>query len=328
MMYPIIYNGTIPDPTSPNAFGAIRKHDVHTGVDLFCPEGSFVYAIESGTVIGVFQFTGVDVGMPWWNDTYGVLVSGKSGNFLYGEIQPEVGLGDTVLEGDIIGSVMKVLKTDKGKPMSMLHLELYEKEYMGRGVTWNLGEPKPDLLLDPTDILKAALKMPIKHSFEYRLIKNFYGHRTAERSGVPLINHINEGLKILQDIGASDNAAKAYCLHPIVQCDEDLMNIMNDPFVWENLESANTLITAMEYRSVANAYLSEHYKGFDDKIKLSCLKDVNDMLIADKIQNRKDFMKYHYGTHPKSDILSSYFINWLRVLGISEEKYKELSSAL
>ena len=58
---------------------------------------------------------------------------------------------------------------------------------------------------------------------EISLIKNFYGDKTAKRSGVPLINHINEGLIVLDFIKASDIAKKAYCLHPLVQSDKNLI---------------------------------------------------------------------------------------------------------
>lgn len=35
----------------------------------------------------------------------------------------------------------------------MLHLELYKHGYKGHGEIWNLGEDKPEMLLDPTTIL-------------------------------------------------------------------------------------------------------------------------------------------------------------------------------
>jgi len=51
----------------------------------------------------------------------------------------------------------------------------------------------------------------------YELISVLYEGKFAERSQVPYINHIDEGLVILNAINASDYAKAAYCLHPVVQ---------------------------------------------------------------------------------------------------------------
>jgi hypothetical protein len=49
---------------------------------------------------------------------------------------------------------------------------------------------------------------------ELELITQFYGDRKAERSGVPLINHIHEGLWILESMNASRVTKQGWCLHP------------------------------------------------------------------------------------------------------------------
>lgn len=159
---------------------------------------------------------------------------------------------------------------------------------------------------------------------EYRIISDFYGAGIAKRSGVQLMNHIDEGLYILEKIGASEDAKKAYCLHPIVQDDNSLKENL---YLLKNVDY-HVIINSIEYRSVANAYLSYREIKSLDEVRLSPLKDVNDMLIADKIQNRKDFELYHLGTHDRSKELDKYFKNWLEVLGISEDFYNETKSFL
>ena len=145
---------------------------------------------------------------------------------------------------------------------------------------------------------------------EYKLITEYYGDRVANRSQLPLINHINEGLVILTEIGASEQARKAFCLHPLLQNDNDL--IKNYLMVTTHCE-AYTVMLVMEYRSVANKYLSDKV-NMTTSISLSPLTEVNDMLIADKVQNYKDFTTYHKNTHPRSGELDLYFRRWLNTL--------------
>ncbi len=143
---------SIPDS---NRFGAKRKFDIHTGLDLFAPVGELVYACESGKVIDVCMFTGPSIGMPWWMDTKRVSIQGKSGIILYGEIEPKVKIGDIINEGDIIGYVLQVLIKDKGKPMSMLHIEWYENTKYTEHIweAWELNDPKPLRLKNIEELL-------------------------------------------------------------------------------------------------------------------------------------------------------------------------------
>lgn len=154
----------------------------------------------------------------------------------------------------------------------------------------------------------------------YKIISNFYGTKRAERSNVPLMNHINEGLVILDYYMASHSAKDAFCLHPVVQKDSDLVSNLTNEILDVRL-NARTMAYAMEYRRVANAYLLEKYNSEEDVIELSPINEVNLMLKADKIQNRKDFLRYHYGTHERSEDLGQYFKNWLKALGVSEDEY-------
>ena len=130
-------------------FGHPRKFDVHTGFDIYCPDGEPVYAIEDGVVTKIDDFTGIGVDMPWWEDTIAISIEGKSGVILYGEVYtPNLKVGDSVKEGQIIANIKRVLKKDKGLPMSMLHIELYKHGYRGDWEVWNLNSEKPEQLLN------------------------------------------------------------------------------------------------------------------------------------------------------------------------------------
>lgn len=148
---------SIPEGQShPGSFGAIRKNDIHTGVDLYCEPEQEVVAVEDGEIVLIENFTGefASPPSPWWNNTKAVFVEGQSGVVVYGEIRPSdsVQIGHKVKQGDLLGNVITVLKKDKGKPMTMLHIELY-KPGTRESVVWDLGEPKPDNLLNPSNML-------------------------------------------------------------------------------------------------------------------------------------------------------------------------------
>ena len=161
----------------------------------------------------------------------------------------------------------------------------------------------------------------------YKCISTFYAKKTAKRSKVPLINHINEGLEILGYIGATRQAKEAYCIHPLLQNDSELYAQVYSP-LWIDTFDPIPLVLAMEYRAVANAYLPISYTGITDIVYTSTIPEVNYMLIADKVQNRKDFEIYHKDYHPNSDILTNYFNNWLKALEVTEDHYVYLKGIL
>ena len=163
----------------------------------------------------------------------------------------------------------------------------------------------------------------------YQAIQAFYGDRRAKRSGVLYIQHINEGLLVLDAIHASQNACEAYCLHPIVQGDRELTIAFQPTSVLYHYPiDLYPVALAMEYRWVANSYLSQRAIQSIDEIRLSPLPEVQQMLIADKVQNRKDFERYHRDTHPRARELDRYFRNWLTALGITESRYQELAQRI
>ncbi len=65
-----------------------------------------------------------------------------------------------------------------------------------------------------------------------------------------------------------------------------------------------------------------------NEIRLSPIIEVNQMLMADKLQNRKDFEIYQEGIHERSSELKQYFMNWFKRLEISEEMYQNIKLKL
>jgi hypothetical protein len=142
------------------AFAVERKHHIHEGVDLYGNPGDVVVAMEDGIVRGVLPFTGEAMDSPWWNDTFCILVEGASGTINYGEIFPEPGLspGVAIRAGQPVGELVTVLREDKGRPMTMLHVERYVSGNTTPLREWSLGAQQPEKLRDPTVLLMQAAK--------------------------------------------------------------------------------------------------------------------------------------------------------------------------
>ncbi len=154
-------------------------------------------------------------------------------------------------------------------------------------------------------------------SLSYRLIEIAYGSKRAKRSGVPYMYHIDEGLTIMKNFNFGIDAMNAYCLHPLFQEDEQLWTTFNKILPQVNIPQKEVML-ALEYRNIANAYLAHRYVGSPKDIALSPIKEVNQMLVADKIQNYKDFMEHHK-KHPKYHALKRYFENWFRRLDLDQD---------
>jgi len=154
---------------------------------------------------------------------------------------------------------------------------------------------------------------------EYRAIERHFGGRRAARSGVLYMNHIDEGLAVLRDLGATERAKRAWCIHPMVQLDADL------PASYADLGALSddpaVLVLAMEYRNIANAHLSRHEVASSADIAMSPLAEVGDMLRADKVQNYKDFLLYHRDSHPRAAALHRYFRQWLEHLSVDGDRF-------
>lgn len=199
-----------------------------------------------------------------------------------------------------------------------------KKSHRGSGIYQEIWKQNPYPILTTPDCLieDYLIKKNIPYILlathqkypEYQMIQNHYGDGIAKRSGQPLMNHIDEGITVLKSINASEDAIKAYCLHPLFQGDEDLKKSFNTLDLCKISPSA--LALTLEYRSVANEYLSKREIKSISEIRLSPLTEVNQMLIADKVQNYKDFLLHHKGSHERGVELDQYFKNWFKVLSI------------
>lgn len=178
-------------------------------------------------------------------------------------------------------------------------------------------------------------KQQISHC--YKLIKKVYKDKKAKRSQVPLMNHIDEGLVILREIKADPLSYCAYCLHPLVQSDKDFKTILETGIfskLKNSMISYEALALAIEYRNVANSFLSPRVDTISTVEKVELQKRLKaspllkDMLIADKVQNKKDFELYHRGKHPRTYKLARYFDSWLHILEISEGQYDEFVTSI
>jgi hypothetical protein len=164
----------------------------------------------------------------------------------------------------------------------------------------------------------------LEHSPEWRVARELLIGRETKRTGVNYFQHVEEGVKILQAIGAAFSTQKAFCIHPLVQCDEDLLNSLS---VLHRFCSRSVAL-AFEYRWVANRGTRQHVCQ-DWIVQLSVWPAVNQMLVADKVQNCKDFRQYYTAaTHPMYAELDRYFQVWFDALHIDNAQYESLVALL
>ena len=163
--FPLHECSGIPVGHHPGAFGFVRKHSQHGGVDLYTTPFASVHAVEGGVVVSVENFTGPLDGSPWWNDTSAVLVKGASGVVCYGEISPNelLKVGSRVKKGDYIGKVIPVLPEGKERPdipghsRHMLHMELYSHDREKASEPKPKNAPFPEFHRDPTPYLLDSI---------------------------------------------------------------------------------------------------------------------------------------------------------------------------
>lgn len=168
-IFPEKFSG-IPVGNHPGAFSTQRKHEKHTGLDLYCMDDTNVFAVESGTVVNIEHFTGEWDNSPWWENTDCIMIEGATGVVCYGEVSVPywISVGRKVFRGEHIANVKRVLKQGKERPdipghrTSMLHMELYP---FGTRKASNGFEE--NLLQDPTPFLLEATNAHKVKKLEY-----------------------------------------------------------------------------------------------------------------------------------------------------------------
>lgn len=141
----------------PGAFAHARRNHTHEGVDLYGLEGDLVVALFGGTVVFNGPFTGPMAGSPWWLPTSAVAIENSEGVLFHGEIEAfDLVLGTRVEAGHPLGRLARVLRSDKGRPLHMLHLEFYDLGTRQSIGIWAKNAPRPSALKDPTSLIARA----------------------------------------------------------------------------------------------------------------------------------------------------------------------------
>lgn len=164
-----------------------------------------------------------------------------------------------------------------------------------------------------------------------RLIASVYGDRRAARSGVRLMQHIHDGLAVLNVICSRDVivvAARAWCLHPVVQDTASFVDATRPGGILDVDLPAAAVALAMDYRVTANAFLSHDVDTRGRGPADGALPETRLLLIADKVQNHLDFVAHHRASHPRSAALTRYFQRWFEHLGIDDAERERLEQVI
>lgn len=162
----------------------------------------------------------------------------------------------------------------------------------------------------------------------YKVINKFYEGKATSK-GIPYVNHIDEGVGHLENLHVSDVTINAFILHPFVQC-VNLKSTYGKTLLTQKELEAHIDIYEINpdiahelllYRKFANSYLCRpetddfaYHEAFYALEDLEDYQNVLRMLIADKLQNFKDFLLYRKDDHPRSKELTYYFRFWLITL--------------
>lgn len=148
------------DIDHPGRFGARRKYDIHSGIDLYEYSNTSrpVTAFEDGKIVHIGPFTGKKAGCDWWEDSDCICIKGKSGIIVYGEVlvNENLKIGQKVITKETIAWIVQILKHPPktnipGHSMKMLHVELLSPDAPEPFISgWGLDQERPKYLKDPT----------------------------------------------------------------------------------------------------------------------------------------------------------------------------------
>ena len=164
---------------------------------------------------------------------------------------------------------------------------------------------------------------PIESTKEWEITHNILSVRRSRRTDVPYFDHVAEGVKILAMYSAPLIVQQAFVIHPLLQHDDALIENLPHVKYFDPL----ALVLCMEYRRVANLGTRKNIRDTWE-ITLSPIAEVNLMLVADKIQNRKLYETKLPKDDPDYEEIGRYFLEWMKALGIPEVTYKHIVSTL
>lgn len=161
---------------------------------------------------------------------------------------------------------------------------------------------------------------------EYRLVEAVLADSRSS-SGAFRMNLVDEGLAVLADLGASMDTKRAFCLFPLVSEDNELAKY------YHSLEQVlapipgglEALALAVESREIACRW-RPGMPNPQSSVQVSSSKNVKDLLIAEKVQQRAALTQHAMEDSSKAD-LNVHYQSWLEALGAAD-RYLWLRSRL
>lgn len=194
----------------------------------------------------------------------------------------------------------------------MASVYLYE-EYRGNGrykeICQKLNQSNYIIVtIEDCGLLNYLKKNGIEHKEvvlpeECKIISKYYEGKVAKRTGIPYINHIYEGCRLIED----EEDRLAFMIHPIFQDGKE--GEVDLSTVKKSIQKL-----AKEYADIANSYLPKDYLN-EPPTEFGAVRY---LLVADKMQNYKDFSNNKdVFSKEKQKQLDIYFRKWFKALDVN-----------